>query len=739
MFKKMKKPIITIAVLLVITGIVLGLRLFNLQRGFPQLPSFVHETIIYNESLVPLSYTGVEVVAENDNFVLSLCFDSGNIELYHIEAGYTWRSSPSDVDLALEASGELWMQNLQSPVVFNFTDSLFSMMARLGNVFNQNAEMLVFRLPDGGVRVFFVFHETGIEIGYDIRLTENGINVDVPPNLVSDNENGPFLTEFIIFPFLGATRSDTDDTGYLFLPDGPGALVHFHLSRDFNNSFIEPVYGRDLAYVTDTNTAGLLQLAGPTVYFPVYGIHRNGNTMMAIVHRGESLADIIGNPANVQTGFNSANARFSYRRSFSVITNAQTGEGFFRFSDETFDEYRSLQFHFLTGENAGWLGMAQVYRAYLADKYGLMRNRQENIPFTLNIIGGDITQGTLGNVFVPTTTFEQTSEMLTYFHDRGIENIHAIISGWQRRGASVRSPDKYPAARQLGGDSGLRQMISHADELGYSVILKDNFSTIAQSGHGVRLRRDTVQNAQGFSVLGGWHLNTSATMNMFNSDWQRLENYGAHGVLPWNFGRFLMTDFNAAAPMGRTMVLNATREMAAHMQGHARLLYFNRPQAFLIQPNAVFMNMPLEGTHLTMLDETVPFFPMALHGYIRYYGTIFNYMSEPRRDMLRALSWGALPSFELMYAASEDLWGLQSTVVLSSQFSRRSSEFIDVYNRFREVYNLISGKVMTDYVEIGSITQVTFENITLYINMGTEDVIHNGITVRGLDFAIRKG
>jgi hypothetical protein len=275
--------------------------------------------------------------------------------------------------------------------------------------------------------------------------------------------------------------------------------------------------------------------------------------------------------------------------------------------------------------------------------------------------------------------------------------------------------------------------------LGHPVILYDNFSTIAQTGHGIRLRRDTVHNAQGFSVFGGWHLSTSATLKMFDRDWSKLEGYGTNGIFTQNIGRFLMTDFNTAAPMGRTMAMEAIQDIAAHMQNSAGLLYLNSPRAFLIKPDVVFFNMPLEGTHLIMLDETVPFYPIALHGYVKYYGESYNYMSEPAEELLRALSLGALPNFDLMYVASEDLWVLDNTYVYNSHFEKRREEFLEVYNRFMNAYYLISDKVITSYSESGGIIEVVFEDITIYLNMNRNDGIHNDVIIPAMDFIVREG
>jgi len=142
---------------------------------------------------------------------------------------------------------------------------------------------------------------------------------------------------------------------------------------------------------------------------------------------------------------------------------------------------------------------------------------------------------------------------------------------------------------------------------------------------------------------------------------------------------------------------------------------------------------------LIMLDETVPFFPVALHGYVKYYGESYNYMGEPSQELLRALSWGALPNFDLMYAASEDLWVLENTYVYNSHFESRREEFLEVYNRFKNVYYLISDKVITSYTESGGIIEVTYEDIIIYLNMNRDDFTHNDIIIPGLDFVVREG
>jgi len=730
---KLKRKLAGLLGFVLVAAVVIGLRMFNAGRGFPTLDIPIDGVVA--ATLGTIEGTGVIPALENENFILYLDLDTGNISLYNRAAGYTWHSRPTDDDMYMEEANELWIGNMTSPVNFTIAPNIQAVSTSLGNIFSHNARVSVYRLEEG-IRVRFVF-ENRIEIGFDLYLTPEGFIVDIPPYLVHDRYSDVYLVDFAVFPFLGATRGDTGIEGYLFLPDGPGGLVNFYGARGVGHQFIEPVYGRDLTYITDANLDLIFQhIRGRAVMFPVFGIYRTNRSLMGVITQGESIADIVGNPAGVQTGFNSAHARFNFRRPFRVLTNAQTGEGFFRFSDATLEERRTVQYYFLWNGDASWVGMARQYRAHLVDRHGLTRIERERMPFTLSMMGGDITWGNLGSLFVPMTTFEQAGYITDYF--AGLDNVRVILSGWQRRGNSVSSPNKYPAARQLGGDRGLRRFITHAGGQGIPVILMDNFSTVGQSGRGIRYRRDTVQNVQGFSLFGGWHLSAAASRRMFDSDWERLSGLGASGVAPLGFGEFLLTDFNSNIPMGRTTVMNAARDMAAHMADIMDYVFLTEPRAYLVQNNITFMNMPLDGSFRTMIDETVPFFPIALHGYVRYYGPMYNYMNYPERDVLRALSVGARPSFDLVYAPSETLRGLNNTTIYSNNFYERREEFTQVYRRFMDAYYQISGQVIEGFETDGELTVVTFETTVLYINSGTEAITRNGQVVPGMDFIVRE-
>lgn len=52
-------------------------------------------------------------------------------------------------------------------------------------------------------------------------------------------------------------------------------------------------------------------------------------------------------------------------------------------------------------------------------------------------------------------------------------------------------------------------------------------------------------------------------------------------------------------------------------------------------------NMDLQGSEYSILDEYVPFYQMAVHGYINYTGEALNLVGNMEDELLRSAEYGA--------------------------------------------------------------------------------------------------
>lgn len=73
-------------------------------------------------------------------------------------------------------------------------------------------------------------------------------------------------------------------------------------------------------------------------------------------------------------------------------------------------------------------------------------------------------------------TFVQVEEIMERLHAKGLERAEFCLVGWNYRGHDGRWPQMLPVEPALGGEAGLKQLIAHAKQLGYRVVLHTNSS-----------------------------------------------------------------------------------------------------------------------------------------------------------------------------------------------------------------------------------------------------------------------
>ncbi len=71
--------------------------------------------------------------------------------------------------------------------------------------------------------------------------------------------------------------------------------------------------------------------------------------------------------------------------------------------------------------------------------------------------------------------FDDIARHLKTLHDYGLDNCIAIIHDWQRSGYDNALPAHVPANANLGGDAGMKNLVTTAKSLGYDIALHENY------------------------------------------------------------------------------------------------------------------------------------------------------------------------------------------------------------------------------------------------------------------------
>ena len=754
MFKKtLKKIILTLSVLAVLVGAVVGIRRLNASRS-PDVSLYTQPgTLIPNESLPRVEGEGLQLVDENDQLQLWVNLDDGNIEVVHKENGYVWRSSPTPEDMALEKSNKLWTNNLRAPIMFTYVQETSAANTRYSNTLTEEAKVEVYRLEQG-VRVFFDLQVHRATFAYEARLNGSSLEVSVPAELVRDpgevyktaksgkvsldKDASCVIADFYLFPNLGSARSDTGIEGALLVPDGTGALIDFQSRKYVTSQYIEPVYGPDISLANGFDSTLRAELNKTGVAFPVYGVLREGNTLLAVIDQGETQADVVASRAGVQTGFNTVSARFTYRMKYKVITNSSTGDGYLNYTPYCVSEPRRVIYTFGTGS---YVDMAGQYREYLTAKYGLTRldAAARKPALQLNLVGGDVESGMLGDTFLTMTTFDQAGEILDWFASQGVDAMDVVYSGWAKRGESVEYPDRFPAAGSLGGDSGLKRFAQRAKTLNAALYLRDNHVRLFRTG-GLSVGRSTVYNIQGYPLFGGAFANSSYMAENYRGAAGRYEQLGIAGLQEEGAGALLMTNYAPDNAQSRGEALAAQRELLRQMKadfGQVRLASSN---AYGLMDGVVFTELP-SSSYLTMLDERIPFYAIALHGLVDYLCGDYMGFYEQESQLLDAVARGGSVSFTLTWEGTEKLARADTAAYYSTSCELWREDVMRLWQRLLPYLTATRGQFITGYeVLSGGVTRTTYENgVQVLVNNSGSPYTDGDITVAARDFTVLEG
>ena len=747
--KKLLKVLLTVAVLAAVAGIVLGIRFLNRGRTVDINLYQADEGTVPNEALTALQGEGLQLVEENDAQQLWVNFDDGNLQVVNRETGYVWRSAPTEEEMALEKSNKLWMNNLRAPIMFTYVQEASAANTKYSNTLTEEAAVTVYQL-EKGVRVFFDLQVHRLTFAYEACLDGGSLRVCVPAGLVTDpgevyktsssgrvsldKDASCVMAEFYLFPNFGATRSDMGLQGALLVPDGNGALIDFSSKKYVNSQYVSSVYGPDLSLSNGYDSTLRAEMNKTRVAFPAYGVIREGNTLLAILDAGETQADIVASRAGVQTGFNTVGVRYTYRAKYKVITNSSTGDGYLRYTSFAVSEPRQVLYRFGTGS---YVEMAGQYREYLRATAGLTPLPQDGTPaLQLNLIGGDRESGMLGDAFIPMTTFRQAGDILAWFHENSAGAMDVTYSGWAKRGESVEYPDRFPPAGELGGSSGLRALTEKAASLGARIYLRDNHLRI-QRTQGLSIGGDTVHNIQGYPLFDGAFANSAFMASGYERNLSEYRSLGIAGLQEEGVGALAMTDYAADSAMSRRDVCEAQRALLQRMAQDFGSLRLASGSAYALVSGATLTEMP-GSSWLTMLDEQVPFYPLALHGLVEYLCGDYMDFYEQRSQLLQAVALGGSISFTLSWEGTEKLAYADTAAYYSTAFALWREDVLRVWQELTPYLAATRGQAIVAYETLApGVTLTGYGNgVQVLVNNTDREYLLNGEAVAARSFRL---
>jgi len=659
---------------------------------------------------------GFVPAADNGRFALRIDPKTTQIIVTDKNSGFEWRSNPPEAELKDETVKGLLLSNLKSPIVLEYfsTDGGDKARRELINATSKELQTSLLRY-DNGLQVTYTFAKKQIRVVVQYELTNTGLVVRVPDEGIAENGNYA-LYSLDLLPYFGASRAGVD--GYLLVPDGPGGLIDFTAARSsLTQGYVYPIYGSEISNVRSDLNRSKRQTKQEAIAYPVFGLKRGDNAYLAIVQDGKEEADIKAMPPGLKSTYYNVGVSFKYREEY-LRRNGKMQSPVKTVESSRMKLDRSVEYRFLSGSDANYVGMAAAYRQELQEegKLGAKLSPVQHIPLNLGIIGGNSEEAYNRDRYVAATTFAQASDMMAELKDGGVSNIRIIYYGWQD-GGDFNAAKRFPIESMLGGQAAAQAFVDKMHELGFQVLFEDNFVYIDSQRSSVSAKSAGMRGIDGtvFFLPGGeFVLKPALTAGYAYETVAKLKAIGVDGIhFNW-LGEMTFRDYESP-PTERAETERLYNSVLSYTQKEMGQAGVYRGNDFTIGSVRYISEFPLESNYNLIVDETVPFYPIALHGYVAYSGTPGNMRSDYDREFLKAVEYGAIPSFYLTYESSRVLKNTPSEYVFSSRFDLWKDRIRQEYRDFDKLAPLYGKTIVGHGKRSDDVFVTTYEDGTQVI------------------------
>lgn len=673
---------------------------------------------------------------------VTLWFDSagGQIMLQRASGERLFSNPPADELQGLSGSG-VWHESLTSPFVLYYLLPN-DVNVKISNTAAAKAAVSWTMLEDG-VGIRYEMAAIGMTMYVEYRLDNGELLARIPRGGVAEHGEQQ-LAGVELLPFLGAAEQGA--IGSLLVPDGAGGLIHMkdETSLIAKKMYSYPVYGRDPAL---GDPKGQVVTRRSPIAYPIFGIIQEKNTVLAIVEEGQARATIAAGLAGMRNNYHFALASFAYRQQYERPKGMNRSE--LVYESNLINEPVSIRYLWANQEQRDYVSLAHMYRDYFIGRAGvepLAASAGEPVLF-LNVAIGSTESTSLGQNYVSATTYEEIVTMVDRLLSEGISNIEVGLSGWQTGGYLAKLPKRLPVA---GGRDELDELSRQLAKRQVALRLDDHLYYASSRGNGFSPRREAARGINGYTLSFSsgsgqgsyYYIQPQAAVKKYvpeaRATWTRL-GIGKIGLL--DGANLLYSSYERQNRTSRSQALGIAEGVLADIRGATDELAVAGGFAYAVPYARHMFEFPLASNYDLIVDEPVPFYPIAVHGLVTYSSVPGNLRGDPQTDFLRDLEYGALPAYLVTQAAPSLLKDTFYKGLYSSEFNTLLPQIIKEYHSFAEVQRDVWGSYIAGHQKLAeNVYETAYSNgKRIWVNYSEQPFTSGEWTVKAQSYLVIGG
>lgn len=580
------------------------------------------------------------------------------------------------------------------------------------------------------------------------KLDGRNFVVDIPFSEISYKSKYP-IVQLSVLPYFAA--AGTNDNGFMFVPEGSGALINFNNGKVRQNGYYADVYGWDYAtdrkaLITETRNA-----------FPVFGVSYGDSSFISILEEGAEYAGITAEISGKLASYNYVRADYTllHREQFEVTTRNTSAQYSY---EKGLPEGEKIHQIYTFIDTGSYADMAKVYRDYLFA--GEQRLSDTEIPFAAEIVGAiDKVQQVLGipkTLPFALTKYSEAADIVNEIDAMGIKNANIKLSGAINQGIRQKILKKFKFVRSLGGGSDFKAMLMDTAGSSATLYIDGVVQTEYRSGFfdgflsfrdAAKFASDELAELSEYSPIWYGKLKDQDTYYLLNPKLiskttdvlaKNARKYGLNVSFRDN-GYLLSADYNDDRLVSRAKASRQQVEKMTEIKDSGTSIMINGGNAYALKVSDFITNMTLHGNSYAILDEFVPFYQIAMHGYKRFAGNPVNLSYEMDQTILESAECGAGLYFVFMAAQEEKLQESNFTEYYSANFAEWRGNLAKVYNEYNSEIGKVRNSLISDHNYLTEfVTRTEFDNgYSVYVNFGYVDfTAENGAVIPARSYRV---
>lgn len=683
---------------------------------------------------------------ENDTVKLEVAED-GTIKVTEKATGtvYSSRSPFAENDNYSAGSMKKKMKSEMAIDCYYTADALTN--ATEASAYSCDAEIGVSE-EDGAIKVTYDFIDMQVRFSVLYGIKDNALDVKV--DFKSLEEYGEYsVSRIYVLP--GFFSGTGNDEGYIFVPDGSGALINFN--NNSNATYRSFVYGKEASF-PDT----LKKTYNENIHMPVFGMVKNGAGFVAVIDSGDAIAEIVADSKNENQFYNAVSSIVDLRYTYSTNlfadaqgdnkVNASTAYSKISLIDGL--DYYTVKYYFLTESNADYIGMANTYREYLINEKGLEKTVKEPV-LNVDVIGAiDVKANFLGFSYFADyalTEYSEVEDIIKALNKAGVEEVGIRYIGWNNDGlTNAKIAKKAKVMSKLGGKKDFKALNAFAEENGVDITYdiefmrfysgrskfavsspfkeKISFSRYLRSVYATDLRK------RSWYILSPeyWEKN-------FNSIAKSLDKLEVENVSVSSLTNSVYSDFNSKSLNTKQDVANTVANILDGVN-KKYTLSGEKANAYAIPYLDKIYDSPAYTSGYHIFDEEIPFYQIVLHGYTDL--TVEpQYTSDNRQiNYLKAVETGSQLLYTGMAAETKEIVDTDYDYLYGTNYKLWLDDAAEKYAKYQPLLEKIyDSKIVSHRCLQSDVYETTYENgVSVIVNYNGEAVEVDGVKIEEYDF-----